>query len=126
MKLNLDLFKKTYSILETKSLDIMEIYGYAHYDLESFEYENYNGKDIFTINCSIYYSGCGTEGHSLTFDLHEMNNDLSYFENKYKQEQLKQEQLKQEKELLEKINRNKLKEERDLLEYERLKKKFEN
>jgi len=123
--MNLKQFAETYSKLESKAFEIMKIYGLGNYNLEGIEVEEYNEKTILNIKTKIYYSGCGSEYETLSFEIEELENDLDYFKNKYKKEVEKKEiakKLAKEKEI---ENRRLQKEAKDEADYKRLKLKFE-
>ena len=123
--MDLEKFGKMYAELEEKAYEIMMIYGMSDYTLNGISVENLRGKLIFNINMGIYYSGCGTEDETLSFDLVDMNNDISYFNDiRLNEIESEKERLKllKEKEVLDEKLRKEIK---DKSEYERLRKKFE-
>ncbi len=123
--MDLKIFAETYAKLESKALEIMKIYGLERYDLEGIEVEEWQEKVMLNIKASFYYSGCGTETETLSFELEEMENDIAYFQVKREEEEKKKEEAKRLKEEKETEQKRLLKEEKDRTDYERLKKKFE-
>ena len=127
--MNLNGFSEMYFKLKNKALEIMEIYQLGNYSFEAIEVEEKNCTLQFNIN--IYEQ----ESKNLSFDLEEMNNDIEYFKTKYEKEKelekIKvEEEIQREKKrrrLLEEKKRRRLLEEmREIMEYQRLKKKFES
>jgi len=123
--MDLKQFAETYVKLEKKAYEIIGIYGIGNYELLGIEIEEYNNKTMLNIKTEMYYSGCGSEYETLSFEIDEMNNDLNYFKNK-REEQVEENKKKQKlAEEKEKRNRKLNKERKDKADYERLKKKFE-
>ncbi len=124
--MDLKQFAETYIELEDKALEIMKVYDIEHYSLEGIEIENYNNKTIFLIKTEIYYSGCGSEYETLSFDIEEMNNGIDYFKEKHEKEIKEEEKIEKLKLKKESEERRIQKDNKDKADYERLKKKYEN
>lgn len=123
--MDLKKFAETYVKLESKALDIMKIYGLGSYNLEGIEVEEYNKKTMLNIKTEFYYSGCGSEYETLSFEIGELENDLDYFKNKYKEDVEKKEIAKKLAKEKETKDRKIQKEAKDEADYKRLKLKFE-
>ena len=118
--MNLNGFSEMYFKLKNKALEIMEIYQLGNYSFEAIEVKEKNCTLQFNIN--IYEQ----ESKNLSFDLEEMNNDIEYFKTKYEKEK-ELEKMKVEEEIQRgKKKRRLLEEMREIMEYQRLKKKFES
>jgi len=111
-------FAETYFALEEKAHKIIEVYSV--YSLDSIEVEEYQGKTVLNINTSAYFGGCNYH-ETLTFELKEIANDISYFK------ELRKTELAEKKEAEKKIReRTKIEQEaRDMAKYELLKERFE-
>jgi len=114
-------YKEFHEKLWNKSEKIKDIYGLYAYTLESIGFDEYGDKEVFTIKCEWYISGCGTEYEYLDFNIEEMAEDLDYFKDKREAELV--EQKRKEEEI--QVKEEKDKQERRRLKYEELKKEFE-
>jgi len=124
--MNLNGFSEMYFKLKNKALEIMEIYQLGNYSFEAIEVEEKNCTLQFNINIYRFYGFGEQESKNLSFDLEEMNNDIEYFKTKYEKEK-ELEKMKVEEEIQRgKKKRRLLEEMREIMEYQRLKKKFES
>lgn len=119
----LETFANVYDELETKAIEIIDVYN-TGWTLDSIGVEIYDNRTMFNITMSKQWSGCDTDYDSLSFEMHELTNDITYFKNKRQAQIDKVEReikLRKQKERKEAIQR---KEEADKKEYKRLKAKF--
>jgi hypothetical protein len=122
--MDLKQFAKTYLELEEKVTEIVKMYGFGGYSLDAIEVEDFQQKFQLNVKLSMYQGGY-EEYEWLTFDLDEMNNDIEYFEHKFKEEKEHKERVKKLEKEQKAENIRIQKEKQDEIDYNRLKLKFE-